>query len=243
MSSDAHRFSIETFISDISLRWPSDRRWGVAADGFMGEGMFSKSIWLACRLAAAAAIIGSLGACATIVSGTSQDIAVSTEPAGAACQLERSGIVIGTVNPTPGTIKVERNKNDMVLICKKDGYEDGKTPLISSFNGTTFGNFLLGGWVGVAIDASSGANNKYPETAYVILTPGRFSTATARDEHFARIKDKITAGALEATNKIKAECAAERKEQCNIDIKKIEDERDRQLADVEARRQSARVAS
>src|SRR6185369_3446122 len=150
--------------------------------------MLSKSIGLAIRLVAAVAAVSTLGACATVVSGTSQNISVRTEPDGANCRLERAGAVVGIINPTPGTVHVDKSKNDITVICKKEGYEDGISPLPSSFTGATFGNILLGGLIGVAVDAASGANNKYPENAYVILTPSRFASVQARDDHFAKIR-------------------------------------------------------
>lgn len=204
--------------------------------------MLSKSVWLAVRLCAAVAAISSLGACATIVSGTSQSISVITDPDGANCKLERDGQVVGIVNPSPGTVRVDKSKNDITITCKKEGYADTLAPLPSSFTGTTFGNILFGGLVGVAIDASSGANNKYPETAFVILTPSRFTSVQARDEYFNKVRDRINVNAAEATSKIKSQCPADRKEQCGIDVKKIEDERDRQLKEVEDRRQKSPVS-
>jgi hypothetical protein len=203
--------------------------------------MSSKSIWQAVRLCFVLACVSTLGACATVISGTSQNVSVQTDPQGANCRLEREGAVIGIVNPTPGTVHIDKSKNDITVICKKDGYEDGLTPLPSSFTGTTFGNIILGGLVGVAVDAASGANNKYPENAYVILTPNRFASVQARDDHFAKMRDKISVDAADAIAKVKTECASDRKEQCNADIKKLEEERDRRLADVESRRLAARV--
>lgn len=43
-----------------------------------------------------------VSACSSIVEGTSQEIAISTSPSGADCALEREGITIARVNPTPG---------------------------------------------------------------------------------------------------------------------------------------------
>jgi hypothetical protein len=208
-----------------------------------GKSMLSKSIWLAIRLCAAVAATSTLGACATIVSGTSQNVSVTTDPDGANCKMEREGQVVGIVNPTPGTVRIEKSKNDITITCKKEGYADTQAPLSSSFTGTTFGNILFGGLVGVAIDASSGANNKYPESAFVILTPSRFNSVQARDEYYDKVRDRVNVNAAEAVNKLKTQCAADRKEQCAIDIKKVEDERDRQLKEVENRRQQAPMAS
>lgn len=51
------------------------------------------------------------------------------------------------------------------------------------------GNILLGGLVGAAIDAASGANNKYPERVMVILTPASFPSDEARDARDKALAD------------------------------------------------------
>lgn len=113
----------------------------------------------------------SLGACATIIEGTDQPVGIITTPPGAECTLTRDSKVIAQVSPTPGQVVVEKSKNDILIDCKKEGYQPVRIVAKSSFNGTTFGNLLLGGVVGVVVDASSGANQEYPESITIPLTP------------------------------------------------------------------------
>ena len=104
-----------------------------------------------------------LSACATIVNGSSQSVTVSTTPPGASCTLDRLGMRVGAITPTPGSIRLDKSKNDLSVTCTKDGYQTATTTHSPRFSGATFGNLLLGGPVGAIVDASSGANYTYPE--------------------------------------------------------------------------------
>ena len=48
--------------------------------------------------------------------------------------------------------------------CGKEGYQNGRGILNSGFQGWTLGNLVLGGIVGLAVDAGSGAINEYPSS-------------------------------------------------------------------------------
>jgi hypothetical protein len=102
-----------------------------------------------------------LSGCATIIKGTTQSISVNTPPVtGAQCTLTSSE---GTwYVTTPGSVVVHKTKNDIAAVCKKDGYQDASATIPSHFNGATVGNVLLGGLIGIGVDAASGANYNYP---------------------------------------------------------------------------------
>jgi len=112
-------------------------------------------------LVAGAVAASCLSGCSTIVEGRSQLLAVNTTPPGASCVLTRHGETLGKVDPTPGNIYIEKTKYDITVTCDKDGYE--QTTLInkSGAAGATFGNIILGGGVGWAIDSATGSDNKY----------------------------------------------------------------------------------
>jgi hypothetical protein len=90
---------------------------------------------------------------------------------GAKCVLSRQGQAIATIEPTPGTATVQKDKHDILVTCDKDGYQTGTQYLHSGVEGGTFGNILLGGVIGWGVDSATGADNKYPETASVTLAP------------------------------------------------------------------------
>lgn len=121
------------------------------------------------KLALVGACALSFAGCASVVEGTDQQISVSTPGAnGAHCNLSSPD---GTYNisSTPGTVTVDKSKHDIAVLCQKTGYEDGNTTISSNFEGMTLGNILIGGVVGVGIDAASGAMNEYPKDVKVMM--------------------------------------------------------------------------
>lgn len=104
-----------------------------------------------------------LSACATLVNGSSQNVTVSTNPPGASCTLDRVGARVGAISATPGSVRLDKSKNDLSVTCAKDGYQTATVAHPPSFSGATFGNIIAGGVIGVVVDAASGANYSYPD--------------------------------------------------------------------------------
>ena len=98
-------------------------------------------------------------------------MSVSTNPAGALCNVDRGGAHLGTIAATPGSLRVDKSKADVTVSCSKEGYQTASVSQSPKFVGTTFGNILLGGVVGVVVDAASGANFEYPAEVRVDLAP------------------------------------------------------------------------
>ena len=113
-----------------------------------------------------------LPGCATVVNGTTQTMTVNTAPQGAACTLEREGANIGMVTATPGMVSFSKSGKELAVTCNKPGYLAATARAVPSFSGWTFGNLLLGGIVGVVVDASTGANFNYPNQVTLPLQPG-----------------------------------------------------------------------
>jgi hypothetical protein len=121
-------------------------------------------------LVAMAALGVAVSGCATVVSGTSQTIAITTPPAtGAICTLTGGDGEHAQVS-TPGVVTVPRSKNDLLIDCKKPGWKEATGTIPSHFAGATLGNVLIGGVVGVGIDAASGAANHYSRAFRVPMT-------------------------------------------------------------------------
>jgi hypothetical protein len=110
-----------------------------------------------------------LSACASIVKGSSASVAVTTPPVqGATCALSSPE---GTWQLTsPASITIPRSKHDVQVRCTKEGYQEAAAVIPSSFEGWTLGNIILGGVVGVVVDASTGAMNDYPNAFQVPMT-------------------------------------------------------------------------
>lgn len=112
-----------------------------------------------------------LSGCASVVEGTSQEILVNTNPVGANCDFIREGNVIAKVANTPGGVTIKKTKHDITLKCNKEGYQEATYLNHSGAAGATFGNIILGGGIGWAIDSASGSDNKYDGVVNVTLVP------------------------------------------------------------------------
>ncbi|MEI7609998.1 MAG: hypothetical protein WCJ64_21660 [Rhodospirillaceae bacterium] len=126
---------------------------------------------LTCRATSYLVLALSLGACSSIIDGTTQEIVINTNPPGADCALNRKGIPVARVNPTPGAATIKKTKNDIVVICTKAGYQPASYINRSGSAGATFGNIVAGGLIGWGIDSASGADNKYDSPVTITLPP------------------------------------------------------------------------
>jgi hypothetical protein len=116
-----------------------------------------------------------LPGCATIINGTTDVVSVTSTPPGAACTVDRvttgaQNERIAEIQQTPGTVSIGKSRRDLLVSCSKEGYTPVAQVIEPSFSGTTFFNLLLGGVVGFIVDASTGANNRYPGNVPVTLS-------------------------------------------------------------------------
>ncbi len=123
------------------------------------------------RVAICLAIMLGVGGCATITRGTTQLVAIDTPGVpGATCTLASEGIGTQTV-VTPASIKLEKSRHNIKVVCKKDCYNDGIGVINSSMEGMTAGNIILGGVIGLGVDAATGAMNRYTPQLQVTMVP------------------------------------------------------------------------
>jgi hypothetical protein len=191
------------------------------------------------RLLCALLLAGSLPACATITSGTSQSLSVLTEPAGATCTVTREDAVLGVVNPTPGTLTVSKSARDMSVRCTRAGHSPGVASVVPQFQVMTAGNILIGGFIGLAVDAASGAMSRYPESVTVALPPEAFATSQARDTYF----DERAADARRTFGDrmvaVRSSCAPERRTECDVSVQQLTRDRDEEIARLDRLRRGA----
>ena len=202
-----------------------------------------RNIVYVARAAVLVAAFSMLAACASIVEGTDQSITVNSDPSGAKCELIRDGQTIAVVNPTPGTVQVDKSKKHIAVHCEKADHEKAAGALASSFEGMTFGNILFGGIVGVAVDASSGAMNKYPPSIIVTLPPVSFPTVSARDTYYARLIAGVRDDTDKAVKKLVSECGAPSSDDCKAEAKLLETSRDARVVELESMRDRAKIGS
>lgn len=92
-----------------------------------------------------------LSSCATIISGSKQNVKFSSNPSSATIFIDEV-----EVGKTPFEIKLARKSEHAVLI-KLEGYQTYQTTLTKKFNAWYIGNILIGGWIGLIIDPITGA--------------------------------------------------------------------------------------
>jgi hypothetical protein len=116
-------------------------------------------------LGSLALLVALSSGCATITSGTSQTIAVETEKdsvpvVGANCRIVTSKGVWNLV--TPATFEISKSSDDAKISCEKAGEPNGDAVAKSGFKSNTVGNVLIGGIIGIGVDAMTGAMWAYP---------------------------------------------------------------------------------
>lgn len=137
----------------------------------------------AARCAALLAVCASASACASLVGeGSSQNIAIMSNPSGATCTLTRHGETIGKVE-TPGNIIVKRRKYDINIKCNKPGYAEAeylnKSGLSSMVAGNVAADLLLTAGISSIVDSANGADNEYTPTVVLSLNPVAPAVAAA----------------------------------------------------------------
>ncbi|MDP9893816.1 uncharacterized protein YceK [Variovorax boronicumulans] len=129
------------------------------------------------QAAVAAAVVVCLSGCASIFNGTTQPVAFSSAPQGAAMTItNRAGepVHIGT---TPSTVTLKRGagyfKSEAYTVTmKKEGFADASQQVDSQVSGWYVANIMLGGLLGMLIvDPASGGMYTFPDTVKGTLAP------------------------------------------------------------------------
>ena len=129
------------------------------------------------RLVLVAVLAAPCVGCASVTRGTTENISISSTPAGATAEI--SGLDIPTSCVTPCVVQAKRNA-DITVTVNKEGYEPQVIPLTKEIPGTGAagfaGNLLLGGVVGMGVDAATGAALDHkPNPVIVTLQPAASS--------------------------------------------------------------------
>jgi hypothetical protein len=123
-------------------------------------------------LAVAALVLPCIG-CASITRGTTENISISSTPPGATAEL--SGLDNPTSCLTPCVVVVKRSA-DITVTINKEGYEPQVIPLTKEIPGSGAagfaGNVLVGGLIGMGVDAATGAAQDHkPNPVIVTMNP------------------------------------------------------------------------
>lgn len=121
--------------------------------------------------------------CATVTTGTSQSVTLDTPMVeGAKCELTDKKGGKWYVMETPGTVQVRKGDGPMTVICRKDGYHTTTRVVAEDLHGATLGNIILGGGIGIFVDAMSGAAQQYPDQIVVWMEPISWESEAQRTE-------------------------------------------------------------
>jgi hypothetical protein len=103
-----------------------------------------------------------LSACAD--GATEQAVTVLSDPPGAACQVTRENLDLGSVPATPGSLRVAKGIAPLVVACSAAGYET----ISGGFEARFLGNdlFTASGGAPPTLDAR---NYAYPEKLMITL--------------------------------------------------------------------------
>lgn len=124
------------------------------------------------RVLVATAALVALSGCASIIRGTSDDFSIQTMPAGARAELSTGG----TCYSTPCTLRMPR-KQAFSVTLSLPGYQTSVHQIANPWSraGTTtgiVGNVILGGAIGIGVDAATGANRDFvPNPLVVTMVP------------------------------------------------------------------------
>ncbi len=140
-----------------------------------------------------------LGGCATVVSGTSQTIFVETPGVeGANCRLTDSKKGSWYLPRTPGGVTVQKGDGPLNIVCEKPGYETTTVSVEEEIAAATFGNIILGGGIGIFVDAVSGAAQRYPDKVVVWMKPLAFASPSEETAWHAAKREQEEAAARAA---------------------------------------------
>lgn len=109
-----------------------------------------------------------LTGCASITQGTSQTLIFNIEPKEARCIVTRDGDgQIGVVSPSQNTLQVSKDKDDIIVSCRAEGYKSFALKIASSASGAGIGGGIFLD-LGI-VDLATGAMWKYPELHNISL--------------------------------------------------------------------------
>jgi hypothetical protein len=119
------------------------------------------------------ALCAVMGGCASVTRGTTENISIASTPSGAEATI--TGLDVPTACVTPCAIVAKRNA-DIAVTFQKHGYEPQTVQLTTEVPATGAagfaGNILVGGLVGMGVDAVTGAATDHkPNPVTVTLQP------------------------------------------------------------------------
>jgi len=123
------------------------------------------------KMMVAVAAVSALSSCGSITRGTSENVTITATPEDA-----KISTSTGQYCPrSPCTIDVKR-RTEFTAFAEKDGYRKGSVEIKTKVGGGGAagfaGNVVVGGLIGMGVDAATGAAlDHYPNPAHIDLQP------------------------------------------------------------------------
>lgn len=114
-----------------------------------------------------------LTGCASITAGKNQPVSIETHCSGVSIEGAHCRLVNDKgewfISQTPGSVVIQKAWGDLAVKCTKEGKGEAIGSFRSASNMGVWGNIILGGLIGFAVDAGSGAGFDYPPKMNVDL--------------------------------------------------------------------------
>lgn len=165
-----------------------------------------------------------------------QTVALSTEPAGAACLVTSGADAIADLPATPAALRIPQGIREVRIFCTAPGHEPTATILSGEVDVARVAvAAALIGPVPVAAVALSGGAHRYRPEFHVALPPMRFATGQERDAFFAA---RVAEGRRHFDRPIQANKAMCRADEfgCQHRIAEMERARDEEMSRLERAR-------
>lgn len=117
----------------------------------------------------------SAASCATIVTGSHDNVKIESDPAGAVFETNS-----GQRGTTPAVVTIADSEVLRVTV-RQVGFADASAQLEPRMSGWVAGNLLLGGLIGLAIDFISGQFRTHDDRVFVKLVPGQSTLDPSRE--------------------------------------------------------------
>ena len=95
--------------------------------------------------------------CGSIVHQTTQQVRVTSEPAGAAVTVACGDVNNDPKLVTPAVVTLHRKPKYCGIKLNKDGYAEKELQFGRQMSGWYLGNIIIGGIIGLVVDAANGA--------------------------------------------------------------------------------------
>ncbi|MDH5694752.1 MAG: PEGA domain-containing protein [Gammaproteobacteria bacterium] len=143
-------------------------------------------------------LVSAVAGCATLASGTTQNVVFNSTPTGASVLVD--GVELGK---TPLTIELKK-KDGQHLEIRKEGFKSYSTLMLTQTDPMFWGNILIGGLPGSTTDAASGAAYQYAPESYVITLESNSASLDGFDQNYSDA-DRIRAYLFQNYQSLKVE--------------------------------------